>query len=94
MTADKTAKLKYLVSDVLSQAEHGTDSQVVAGKLTLQLRIWRLIDPSLHNPPVPGVVSIFFLRSEAGLRTQSSSKKTSTYQASKPSLSRSSQRCK
>jgi hypothetical protein len=82
MTADKTAKLKYLVSDVLSQAEHGTDSQVVAGKLTLQLRIF------------PGVVSIFFLRSEAGLRTQSSSKKTSTYQASKPSLSRSSQRCK
>ena len=28
--ADKTATMKYLVSDVLSQAEHGTDSQVVA----------------------------------------------------------------
>ena len=28
--ADKTANVKYLVSDVLSQAEHGTDSQVVA----------------------------------------------------------------
>jgi histidinol dehydrogenase len=28
--ADKTANLKYLASDVLSQAEHGTDSQVVA----------------------------------------------------------------
>ena len=28
--ADKTATLKYVVSDVLSQAEHGTDSQVVA----------------------------------------------------------------
>ena len=28
--ADKTATLKYVVSDLLSQAEHGTDSQVVA----------------------------------------------------------------
>lgn len=28
--ADKTANLKYFVADVLSQAEHGTDSQVVA----------------------------------------------------------------
>eukprot|EP01043_Picozoa_sp_COSAG02_P037223 COSAG02_NODE_2778_length_8051_cov_829.131162_9_plen_459_part_00 len=28
--ADKTCNLKFVVSDVLSQAEHGTDSQVVA----------------------------------------------------------------